>query len=349
MRLWPWGRAERRDSYTGIVVSALVEAAEGKARDAGKTAALEACAGLYAGAFAAARMDPEIPGIGPDILGEIGRRMIRTGDAVFAIGLDSRARPELHQASAWTITGGPWESSWRYRVELSGPTGTISRTIPSEGVVHLRYSTDPQQPHIGVGPLQRAAASGRLAGGLESLIADEVGATSARVIPIPADGGDGEEEDPNAALKADLAAGRGRALLVETTAGGWEKGMGAAPRSDWQQNRIGPEPPDILRPLRTDAGLAVAAACGVPASLVTDADGTSQREAWRRFVMGAVEPLARRVMAEVGRKLEVSARLDFGPLWASDLVGRATAFQKLVAGGMALEKAAEASGVLAGT
>ena len=93
--------------------------------------------------------------------------------------------------------------------------------------------------------------------------------------------------------------------------------------------------------------MSVLSACGVPVSLVTDADGTSQREAWRRFVMGAVEPLLAMVAEEVEAKLETRVSFDLGGLWAHDLQGRATAFQKLVAGGVAVNEALMTSGLLA--
>ena len=87
-------------------------------------------------------------------------------------------------------------------------------------------------------------------------------------------------------------------------------------------------------------------ACGVPVSLATDADGTSQRESWRRFVMGSVEPLLGIVGEEVERKLEVRVRFDLSPLWAHDLAGRASAFKGLVAGGMEIERAVSVAGLM---
>ena len=56
------------------------------------------------------------------------------------------------------------------------------------------------------------------------------------MIPVPQDGGDGDEDtDPLAGLKTDIAAAKGNALLVETTSGGWQEGKVAAPTSDWKQ------------------------------------------------------------------------------------------------------------------
>ena len=93
------------------------------------------------------------------------------------------------------------------------------------------------------------------------------------MIPIPADGGDGTDDDPMRLFKADLASARGRTILAETTAAGWGDGKTAAPQADYKPQRFGASPPDSLPNLRTEAGLSVLSACGVPVSLVTDADG----------------------------------------------------------------------------
>ena len=120
-------------------------------------------------------------------------------------------------------------------------------------------------------------------------------------------------------LRKDLAAAKGRTILAETTAAGGGEGRMAAPQSDWKAHRFGAHPPETLATLRSDAALAVLSACGVPASLVTDADGTSQRESWRRFVMGSVEPLLAIVAEEVEAKLETRVTFDLSSLWAHDL------------------------------
>ncbi len=85
----------------------------------------------------------------------------------------------------------------------------------------------------------------------------------------------------------------------------------------------------------------------MPRALAESADGTAAREGWRRFVMGSVEPLLAIVGAEVARKLETAVSFDLGGLWAHDLQGRASAFQRLVAGGVGVNEALATSGLLA--
>ena len=69
------------------------------------------------------------------------------------------------------------------------------------------------------------------------------------LLPIPQDGGDGSTDDPNAQLKLDLAAGRGRTLLVETTSAGHGEGRMSAPQQDWVSSRFGADPPLSLAQL----------------------------------------------------------------------------------------------------
>ena len=93
--------------------------------------------------------------------------------------------------------------------------------------------------------------------------------------------------------------------------------------------------------LRSDVFEAVLSACGVPVSLVTDADGVGQRGAFRRFLTTAVEPVAE----ELSTKLDTEISFRFDGLYAHDLQGRAMFFQKIVAGGMDVSEAVAVSGL----
>ncbi len=88
------------------------------------------------------------------------------------------------------------------------------------------------------------------------------------------------------------------------------------------------------------------AACGCSPALFDDSDGTSKREALRQWHLGTVQPLARMLERELSKKFEVPVRLRFD-LYNVDLAGRAQAFQKLVAGGVAVNEALATSGLLA--
>ena len=133
-----------------------------------------------------------------------------------------------------------------------------------------------------------ATATGALHANLEQRLGQEAGGPVGHLLPVPQDGGDGSETDPLATLKATVGSLDGRVALVETTSAGWGEGMAVAPRQDWISHRFGANPPATLATLRSDSAEAVLAACGVPSALVNDADGTSQREAYRRFVMSSL-------------------------------------------------------------
>ena len=81
-------------------------------------------------------------------------------------------------------------------------------------------------------------------------------------------------------------------------------------------------------------------------TLLERADGTSLREAWRQFLHSSVVPVAALVSAELSDKLAVDIGLNFDRMFASDLSGRARAFQSMVGGGMDVAKAAALAGLM---
>lgn len=356
----PWRRnaePEKRQAnlpFSDALVAAIAAQAGGTlAADPLALGAVEMAAGAYARAFAGAKLTPALPTLTPAILGLIGREMVRRGECVFLIVVE-RGAVRLIPAGSWDVRGGWQESGWMYRLDLFGPSGNITRFVPSASVVHCRYSVDPARPWLGLSPLQWASATGALAGNLEKRLGQEAGGPVGHVIPYPQDPDSGASDDdesddkPLDLLRKDLAALNGKVALVETTAAGLGEGRAAAPPVDWQPRRFGADPPPALGVLRSDAGQSVLAACGCPPSLFQpNADGTSQRESWRRFVMGSVEPVAELVAAELAAKLDAPGlRFDFAGLWAHDLAGRAQSFRQMVQGGMALEKAASLAGLM---
>ena len=235
--------------------------------------------------------------------------------------------------------------AWFYRLDLFGPSGNVTRFVPAAQVIHARYAVDPARPWLGISPLGWARATGTLAANLEQRLGEEAGGRVAHLLPVPQDGGTGNADDPLAPLKKDIALAKGSTVLVETTAAGWGEGTMSAPQRDWRASRIGADPPETLPVLRRDVFEAVLGACGVPVSLFTDADGTSQRESFRRFLTTAVIPMGDLIGEELSAKLETKIRFDFTHLYAHDLVGRTQAFDRLIAGGMSLDRAVTVSGL----
>lgn len=88
------------------------------------------------------------------------------------------------------------------------------------------------------------------------------------------------------------------------------------------------------------------ACCGVPVELAELGQGTAAREAWRRFLHATVDPLGKLIAEELSEKFEFPVSLNFDTLMASDISGRARAFQSMVGGGMDITKAAALSGLM---
>ena len=352
---WPWQKQERerRDSggdFSDAVVRLLEAQAAGTAADASSTAAVEAASGALSRAFASAEVVGEPwaqEAVTPGVLAQVGRDLIRSGDSMHVIRMGRDGMVRLIPASSWHWEGSHDPASWTVRVTAYGPSTSTTWNLPASGVVFVRWGSTPGQPYIGTGPLSWASTTARLQSEAERSLADEVQGPFAQLLAIPSDGGDDGADDPLKKLKADIAGARGKALLVETSAAGWGEGRTAAPQRDWQAARLGPMPPESMATIRKDTFESVLAACGTPPSLFIDSDGTSQREAVRRWHLGTVLPLARLLEYELTVKLETDVRLKFDN-YPLDLAGRAQAFQKLVAGGVAVQEALIVSGLMAG-
>lgn len=349
---WPWQNREARESggdFADAVVRLIEAQAAGKAADASSTAAVEAAAGALSRALASARVDGPRhvrDAVTPEFLAQVGRDLIRSGQSMHVVDMDASARITLLPCSSWHFEGDAHPRTWRVRATYFGPSSSTTRHLSFAGVVFAKWGSAPGQPYTGTGPLSWAHTTARLQSETERSLADEAAGPLAQLVAIPQDGGDGSGDDPLKLLKADIGTARGRALLVETVAAAWGEGRGAAPQRDWVASRLGPTPPESMARVRSDAFAAVLAATGTPPSLFLDSDGTSQREGLRRWHQGTILPLARILESELTDKLEGDVKLTFDG-YPLDLQGRASAFQRLVAGGVSVNEALATSGLLA--
>ena len=347
---WPWARSERREASGGYteIISRLIEAqAAGTTQQASATAATEAVAGLLSRSFSAAMVDG--PGdvadiVTPRCLAQIGRDLIRVGESLHVIRYMS-GRLILIPASTWYFEGDADPATWLATCTAYGPSGSSTWRVPWDSVVFASWGSPTARPYHGLSPTTWAADTARLNANAERSLADESGGPVAQLLPVPQDGGDGGDDDPLSRLRADIRDAKGKALLIETTAAGWDAGKAAAPQSDWKQSRLGPQPTEALVKLADDAFARVLAACGCSPALFDDSDGTSKREALRQWHLGVVQPLARQLETELSDKLADTVRLTFD-LYNVDLAGRAQAFQKLVAGGVGVNEALVTTGLL---
>ena len=342
---WPkWLRTETRNSpYTDeLVAGILSRATNGVSASHKVSAPLEAAAGLVGRAFAAAEVqgpDGYSNVLTPSVLMMIGRGLIRYGEVVFHIGMES-GRMALTPVATFDLQGGYRPDSWIYKVNLAGPTATVTKEVSASDVLHFRQAVDADRPWKGQGPLAVANGSARLLAEVQTALADEASGPRGSVIPVPKDG-----QDPTfAALRADLRGLKGDASLVESVA----SMMGTDNRAfhDWEAKRIGADPPATMVKLLELAGAENLAAVGLNSAVFGANTGTAAREAWRMALFGVISPLGRIVQSELRAKLDDGITLEWRELRASDLSGRARAFQSMVGGGIEVERAAGLAGLL---
>ena len=331
-------RRETRTGYTDIVVAGLEATVGGTAGNVMATGALEVCAGLWGRVLAAATVSGT-SALTRRIRHQIGRDLIRCGESVHLIDT-TNGRLRLEPVAQHQML-----RDWRYELHVPRPDGTMQkRNVAREAVLHLMWAYDPGRPWEGISPLTSASLLGKLAAGAESKLVEDLATPTASLVAIPVDGGAAALDS----LRSDIGDAKGKALLVQGTAAGWEEGRNqAGTNKDWKPSRLGPEIPEQLRALYSDVLASVAQCCGIPASLVQfeNVDGTEVREAFRRWIMASVQPVADLIAEAASEAFEADVVFDFRGLWAHDLQGRASAFQKLTAGGMSTAEAREIVGL----
>ena len=345
MKIWPFGKQleTRDDSYSDVLIASLVSRAQGKSLSVPTaTAALEACAGTVGRGFAASEVtgpDSLAKALTPGVLEMVGRSLIRTGEVVFLI--DTQAgKLRLIPAETHDVEGGPFPDEWEYKLTLGGPSKTMTYDfVPAASVLHFRYAVDASTPWRGNGPIAVANLAGRLSAETVSALANESSGPVGRLLGIPVDGGDATV----AALKADIRDARGRTALIET--GDW--GNSGDSKVNLKTERFGAEPPASLVELVSVASQEVYSACGLNQALWGGAGGAgAAREAWRLCLFSVLAPLGKMVESELRTKLDDEVSLSWQELRASDLSGRARAFQSMVGGGMTVAEAVSVAGLM---
>ena len=263
---------------------------------------------------------------------------MRRGESIWRIDT-SGGMLRLLPAETWDIQGGPLPESWEYRLTLGGPSRTFTYDyVPADSVLHFRYAVDPERPWLGHGPLDVARLAGALSAETVAALGDESSGPRGSLLGLPVDGA-----DPSvAALQTDIGNAKGKMAMVQT--GDWDN-VGNAP-VDLAAKRFGANPPQGLVNLNTQASAEVMSACGFNPALFQAGDSASLRESWRLALFGVISPLGRMVQAELRQKVDPDATLSWQELRASDLSGRARAFQSMVGGGMDVAQAVSIAGLM---
>ena len=183
-----------------------------------------------------------------------------------------------------------------------------------------------------------ATLAGKLSASTVNALANESSGPVGRLLGIPVDGEDATIQ----ALKSDIANARGKIALLET--GDWGNSGGDS-KVSLKSERFGGEPPASMVELLSVASQEVYSACGLNSGLWGGSQAAAVREAWRLCLFGVLSPLGRLVESELQEKLGEEVSLSWQELRASDLSGRARAFQSMVGGGMEVERAAGLAGL----
>lgn len=349
---WPWSKREpeRRQSgggFTDRIVAAIEATASAQVADASSTAAVEAAAGALSRALMACEV--EAPGwaqdaVSPPWLAQVGRSIVREGASLSTVEMRGD-RLTLIPAAFWSFESQTQvddsdEESWQCRTSTYGPLSSVTRLLPRQQLVFVRWGTSPGTRYRGQGPTSWAHLTARLQGEVERSLADESGGPLAQLLTTPegTDTDSDDDSDPWAAVRASLKGARGGLALLETVATGGGDGPSARPARDWDPRRLGPAPTEAMVKLSDQAFMRMLSACGCPPSMFISDDGTAQREALRRWHMNTVVPITRLLEHELTRRLEVDVRLRHDG-YAMDLVSRAQVVDKLVRAGVPIATA----------
>ena len=299
-------------------------------------AAAEALAGLIGRCLALADVQGAPDFCTPRWRAMVGRELVLEGNSAFRLraARDAVLAAEPMVQDFTIYSGGRHEpETWTYEYAVALPnSGQKRRRVNAMDVIHVRVNAEPRTWWRGRSPLgDGSSATLGVAALAEVALAGETSLPTFGVLSAA---------DEAQVSKEALAAGGGAFGVLRR---GPEELQ--TPSSIL---RLKPEPSQGLLDARRDAVASMAAACGIPPILVAEnerSDGSSAREAWRRFAHAGLPFYAGAISEELRDKLGVDLAWDFSALAAADVQGRARAFGSMVAGGMSVEDAAHNAGV----
>ena len=335
--MWPWSRPEVREkagkSYAEQATEQILAEANGTFPDARALAVVEIVAGTFERALSLGMVT------GPDMfamalqphLGSIGRHLARRGEWAALIDVPPEGGVRLLPAGSWDVRGGWNEGDWYYRLDLFGPSGNITRLVPSAAVVHVRVNALADRPWHGRSALAAFPGTAKLAARIEGLLTTETRVPIGRALTV--NGRVTPEQSAEAAT--DMA--RRRLSVVGTASAGSDGGA--------RLHAYGPNPAESVLALRDTLRGEILAAFGLTEALVAPGgDGTAQREAWRRAGT-SFQAYAAAVTREARAKLNPAIAIDLADVATSDVQGRARAFKALRDAEMSVADAAHNAGL----
>ena len=272
----------------------------------------------------------------PDMLALTARSLGVIGDSVFHIRA-AGGGVALIPASSYEVWGGPLPSSWQYRLDMVGSQKTETVRVPATEVLHFKVGLDRGQAWRGVAPLRRSSLTSVLARRLEVSLGDEMAVPVSRTLGI--------------------GSTKVVASSILDTLGHRPGAVGVSVYNDatnGKPSRVGPEPVENEVELREQIADQVYGLFGIsPLLFSTDADGQSLREAKRLFLSTTLRGLVSMMESEIAMKMMApSFRLSMAKMFITDeetaalsTSRRASAFAKLVAGGVEPGRALQLAGL----
>ena len=298
---WPWssahrGRANRLGGYTRAhFATDRRDKRRARRNTHRQRRRLKRSAGALSRTFMAATQvmaAPEIVAgaVSPRCLAQIGRDLVRVGQSLHVIRYMG-GRLVLVPASTWYWEGGADPATWTlHRDRLRAVRFLDLARADGLRRSSSTWGSPTARPYHGLvadkhGRRRRRGSCTRTPSGPWRTKRAGLWPNSCRFRKTAATATRTPTRWPR--LKADIGKAKGDALLVETTAGGWQEGKTSAPLGDWKQSRLGPMPPDAMVKLADSAFDARARGRAVASpALFDDSDGTAKREALRQWHMG---------------------------------------------------------------
>ena len=306
-------------------------------------AVVEACISLIANCFMQSTIQPEaVSGaLKRDMLANLIRFMLSRGESLAVIEVDDNGKILLNQSTSWDVQGQTLDpNKWIYQVQISYPSGGKTIRTSGDGVIHLRYSSQPESPYIGLSPLYFMQETAGLIYSLDRKFDEEAQTSTGQIVSLTMDATTPQSQIDYDEHYKRLSQMQGGIFIERQNR---ERG---SYQSFAGRQRIGPEFSDNMIQLRDRLEANIASAFGIPIELlIADGEGTATREAFRRFILTTVQPLAIKVEEELSIKLEQQVELSFEALRSADLQGIGRAIKNLVDSGIPLEEALKQAGL----
>ena len=329
--------------YTDQILTSYVASATAGIQ-ASATAGVQAASGIVARGLASATVKGARGAVDAQLLEGIGTDLTRAGRFLgrLTVGTNGRVRILRAGAVASVVYGDADPDSWRYSLQMGGPSSSQTVWTTAAETVNVRINSDSYRPWEGIAPLARAVASGQLAARLSSSLGDEADIVVSRIIPIAQGSGKNAANQLSQAISGELP---GRLAFPETQLAGGGAGRSSAPMRDFGATRTGWDSPISGPTLYAYLFSEVSECCGVPGALVSPASaGPAAREAFRRLTTATLEPYCRLLESELSRVLETPVTITLRRLGGVDSAGRARALHVLTEAGFAREAAQELLG-----